>query len=245
VVWQNITPEELVEDISTEDIDYGFLLVPSMLKTDNAITSANLFDLTGPGGVPLTEEELLSYVDTDTYSPDNHVYQVMLAEGLVLGSGTRLLHFVRLDPEETNTLVTLTDDSTVLDYAVDLTSSQKIGLPPERSDIVLDWTDDSLLTKNAIGNEFKPTAITRVMVGHYPDLTLAEIEEQFLQIDTIAQDLWTAGISAGTRISLSELQTEDGKPFTGIDRQGTWLVALVCGSCALPTPWFIGVLESC
>ncbi len=245
IIWQNITEAELQRDMSSESIDLIHLLVPALVETGNAITSASLFDLKGPGGIELTREELLGYTDPESYPPESHVYSVLLAEGLALGFGNLLIHFVRFDPDETNTEITITDDSTRLDYQVDLRSVEKIGLPAGASDIVVNWSDDTLLTTNAIGKEFQPTGITGIMIGHYPDMTLEQIETGFLDIDRIAETLWTKTMDAGTRVTLSELVDEAGEPFTGIDDRGTWLLGLICGSCMSPAPWFLGVLEAC
>ena len=37
----------------------------------------------------------------------------------------------------------------------------------------------------------------------------------------------------------------DGKAFTGISTSGTWIVALRCGSCRNPAPWYLTVLKPC
>jgi hypothetical protein len=244
VLWENITEEKLREDMSTDNTDLGYLVGIVFKNTGNAITSANLFDLQAPASI-LPPETLLDFVNTDSYPPENHVYSVMLAKGETFGQGTLMIHFIRPDPNETNTVVKITNNSSVLDYMIDLVSLKKIGIPPGTANIMFDWTDNTVLTKNAIGNDFVPTRITTVMLAHYTDLTPRDLEGRFLEIDSIADEIWTAYLTAGTTISLSRLRNVNGEPFTGIDDQGTWGIALFCESCMSPAPWFFGILEAC
>ncbi|HEX7500572.1 MAG TPA: hypothetical protein VF524_09750, partial [Polyangia bacterium] len=83
-----------------------------------------------------------------------------------------------------------------------------------------------------------------VLLGHYTQ-TPAQLEKQFLDIQLIATDLYEAGISIGTRIDFSTLTTSSGKAFSGIDTTGTWLVALQCGACRNPAPWYLSILKPC
>ncbi len=246
IVWENISQEDLLERFSTENVDLAYLLGLVLVYTENTMTTVNLLDMYPPAG-ELTEEELFAYVDTELRPPESHVYVVMLAEGETFGEGTLMMHFIRPDPDETNTVVNITNDSTKLNPTVDLHSLEKIAIPPDTPNIRMAWTDDTVLSVNALGNEFLPNAITQIMIGHYPDMTVSDIEANFLDVDGIAEDMWTADLPAGTSISLSELVNEedDNAPFPGINDEGTWLVGLICGRCTSPAPWFLSVLEPC
>jgi len=244
VLFKGVKEDELVQLMSNDSDLIRYVYGAVYVDTQNAITSTNLLDLHPPVG-DLPDEVLLSYVDTDVYSPQEYSYAVMLAKGGVLSSGFLLIAFIRPDPNETNTRVKFTNDSTKLDYTVDLTSLQKIRLPAGVSNITIKWKDNTLITKTANGNDFSPTAITDVMIGHYPNATSSDLESQFLNIDGIAESIWSKFLDAGTGISLSDLQNEKGEPFPGIDPQGTWLFVLRCSSCTSPVPWFLTVLQPC
>ncbi len=86
------------------------------------------------------------------------------------------------------------------------------------------------------------TNITSAIVGHYTQ-TPAELESQFLDLRTIAQDLYTAQIQSGTSLDFTTLMDSAGNPFPGVDSTGTWLVALICGNCRNPAPWYLTILE--
>ena len=167
---------------------------------------------------------------------------VMVATGEVPGKGTRMLGFFKLDPDSTNTVVTLTNDSTTLDYTVDLASITRIPVPAGMAELSIDW---SQMTTNALGNEYLGTQITNAVVAHY-SMTLAELEEQFVFLEERSDGWWEADVLAGTSIALDTLEDADGNTFAGIDDEGVWLVALRCTTnCNNPAPWSITVLKPC
>jgi hypothetical protein len=189
---------------------------------------------------------LLEYVDTAFYSRDEYAYLFMVAEGTAIGKGTKMLVFFQPDPEETNTEVRLTNFSTSMDYSVDLTSLAPIAVPAGTPDILFDWLDeDSALGTNAMGAEWMPNWITDVTIAHYESLDLDDLEERFLDMERIADEMWTVFLSAGQSANLGMLTNEEGEPFPGIDNTGVWVISLVCRSCTHPAPWFLSVLRPC
>jgi hypothetical protein len=64
-------------------------------------------------------------------------------------------------------------------------------------------------------------------------------------METIADTLFKKDIEAGSVVRLGDLVDDSGALFSGISDDGTWIVALTCGSCANPAPWFLSVLEVC
>ena len=189
---------------------------------------------------------MLGYLDATVYSPDEYSYIFMVAEGTVFGKGTKMLAFFQPDPEEANTEIRLTDSSAALDYSVDLTSLSPIAIPPGTPDIVLDWTDeDSALGTNAMGAEWIANRITDVKIAHYRSLDIADLKDRFVDMELIADEMWTAFLSAGQRVNLATLTNEEGEAFAGIDDTGTWVISLICGRCTHPSPWFLSVLRPC
>jgi hypothetical protein len=83
------------------------------------------------------------------------------------------------------------------------------------------------------------------MLAYYPSLTTEELEEDFLHLEELAESLWRLEIPAGTSVELGELLDDSGNSFEGIDENGTWIFALMCGACSNPAPWFITVFEVC
>ena len=87
-----------------------------------------------------------------------------------------------------------------------------------------------------------PTQITGAIVGHY-DQTPDQLEAQFGDLQAIATHLYAANIVSGTVLDFTALADSTGNPFPGVDATGTWLVALICGICRNPAPWYLTILE--
>lgn len=252
MLW-SLTEEELQAKLNNDALEQRDLAVIATVYTQKALTSTSLFDFTSVGTV-LTPCQILPFVQApnpdpnahpecedgvgDGFDPATHTYTVMIASGEVLGQGTRMIQAFKLDPESTTTNVVVDSSSTQLQYSVDLSSLQPLQVPVGTADITIDWSD---ITVNALGNEFVPTNIDEVMVGHY-SLTPAELEDQFLDLELIADNLWRGEVPSDTNLALTCLKDEAGEPFTGIDGTGTWIIALVCGSCQNPAPWYLSTL---
>lgn len=247
MLWR-YTKEELVQHINDDDLDTGQLVSMGSVPTAQSTTSANFLELLSPSMGEVPDDQLLEYVNTSIYPPEEHTYFVMVAEGGVYGHGTKMISFFDPSPTETNTEVRLVNDSTILHYTANLTSLKRIAVPTGEPNIVLDWRDNMFLQKNAMGRDFYPTKITDVLVAHYIDKTPADLQSEFLNLELIADEQWSLFLSSGQMVNLNTLNTEadySGTSFPGIDDVGTWIVALKCGSCANPAPWFLSILHPC
>jgi hypothetical protein len=101
-----------------------------------------------------------------------------------------------------------------------------------------------MMKKNALGSTFITTNIAHAIVGHYTQ-TAAQLETQFLDLETIAQTLYAIDIPYGTVLDFSMLTDKNGNAFKGVDSTGTWLVALICTTCRNPAPWYLTILQPC
>jgi hypothetical protein len=239
LLWK-LTEADLATKLNADDLAQSDLEALVTLYTENLSTDGGLFDFTS-FGAEVEQDDLLGYLDIDAFDPATHTYTVMAVTGTTAGEGTRMIQSFRLSADSTNTHVALENDSTGLDFSVDLESLEPVVLPRDEAGVTVDWTD---MTVNALGGAFIPTSITEVLVAHYSE-TPAELEAQFLDLDLIAQDLWRTDVPSGTSLDLSLLSNAAGSNFSGINDEGTWIVALICGSCANPAPWYISRLETC
>jgi hypothetical protein len=241
VVMWSLTLHELERMLNSDALpSRAPTTVPLTLFTDNRVTSGNLLSFT-LAGTAVLREEVMPFFDAAEYPPEQHTYTVMVASGRILSQGTRMIQSFRLDPASTNTTVALTNASTTLEYTVDIQGLTPTRIPEATAAIQFDW---SALTVNALGERFTSYDIDRIMLGRYAE-TVAELEASFLDLDLIAEDLYQAGVPSGTAIDLSALTTESGQSFTGIDANSTWVLALICGSCRSPAPWYLTILEPC
>jgi hypothetical protein len=207
-------------------------------------TSGSLYEDFTAGGEMVTAGKAAPYFDASMWTPANSTFAVVAQTGLNLGTHIHMLQSFELDDSSTNTMVTMTNTSTTLTYSANLHSLHPTGVPAGTAALTLDW---SQIQTNALGNSFgnspgyPTTAITSAVVGHYSQ-SLSELETQFLSLDTIAQDYYTATIRYGNTLDFTTLTDSAGNPFTGVTSDGTWLVGLQCGNCQNPAPWYLTVL---
>jgi hypothetical protein len=236
LLWRLSRPE-LEAKINDDDLSQSDLVALGMIYTSDAVTQGAYYDFTS-FGMPLETSILDGYMNPSDYPPDQYTYTLMVATGTTAGQGTRMIQAFRPDPTAVDTHVEITPDSTRLEYTADLSSLAPTELPSGTSDITFDW---SQMTVNALGHEFIPTNITRIVVANFAQ-TPAELEGQFLDLETIHQGMWRGDVTAGASARLDELVDDSGAPFQGFDDNGTWVIALFCGACANPAPWYLTVV---
>jgi hypothetical protein len=240
LMW-SLTLEELQTKLNADDLAQRELTtVPATLFTEKMATSGDMLDFTLAGN-PVLPDEIMPFFSATEYPPAEHTYTVMVASGVTLGKGTRMIQSFKLDPASTNTNVVITSTSTTLDYEVDLLSLTPTQVPAATPALTIDWSG---MTVNAHGHEFRPTDITSVLIGRYTQ-TPTELQGQFLDLDMLAADLYRAEVPSGTSIDLSTAMTESGQAFPGVDGTSTWVLSLVCGDCNNPAPWYLTFLETC
>jgi hypothetical protein len=239
LLW-SLSQSQLEEKLNDDALAQSDLVAIAMLYTNKTKTSGGLFDFTSFGQA-IEQNALLTYLDATQYDPATHSYTVMAVSGTTAGKGTRMMRGIKPDPSVTNTKVTIDAQSTKLKYTADLQSLRPTRIPAATARVAIDWTD---MKVNAMGNEFLPAQIDEVRVGRY-DESVTDLEARFLDLDLLAEDMFKATFTSGTSLPLSSLMNSAGQTFTGIDDESTWVVALVCGRCANPAPWYLAVLKTC
>jgi hypothetical protein len=217
------------------------IVVPASYATDGKATSQKLFNFSLSGN-PIEPDVMMQYFDDSFYPPDMNCYTVMASGSEEVGKDIRMIQSFQLDPSSSNTTVKMTKDSTKLEFTVDLTKLTSTGVPAGESSVTLDW---SKMKKNALNGTFVEGQITRAIIGHYKETPAELSTDKFLDLELIATELYTADIPEGSSIDFSKMKDKDGKAFSGITDDGTWLVALQCGLCHNPAPWYLTVLKPC
>jgi hypothetical protein len=240
LMW-SLDAQELERKLNADELAQRDLVAMGMIYTadHDRATSGSLFDMTS-FGMPLDPEVLLGYLSVEDYDPTAYTYTLMAVTGTTAGEGTRMIQGFQLVPSSTNTTVALNSESTGLDYTVDIVGATPLVVPLGDPALTIDWTD---MTVTALGTEFIPNSVTRLLVAHFP-LPVQALEEDFLDLELRADEMYRAEVVAGTAFDLSMATSETGSPFPGVAADGgTWVVALFCGSCANPAPWYLSVLE--
>ncbi len=242
MVWR-LPGSQLATKLNRDDWTISDLVAIAVTQPDNKTTSARYFDLLTAGASPVPRADLLDFADPEVYPPAQYSRSVMLSSGTILGMNPKVLALFEPAAGETNTTVRITAASTDLDFDADLRSLRRVPVPAGSARITVDWTAG--VQRNALGKTFLPTYITEVLVAHYPDHTPAQLEEGFLNLELLARGLWRATVPSGTSVRLDRLRDDTGQAFAGVSRQGTWVLALICGLCSNPAPWFLTVFEAC
>jgi hypothetical protein len=245
----NLNINDLQRKLNADELVSNDMTVrpPISLETDGNTTSANLLKFTlngspiGVDGGLVTVDQVMMYFDPSRYDPSNHTFTLMAAQGKVLGQGTKAIQAFQLDSSSSNTKVALTKDSISLDYTADLHSLTPMGIPTGNANITLDW---GKMTKTSMEQDFIVTDITKAILANYSE-TPAELEDNFLDIEIIAKKLYEGEIESGTKVDFSNLKDKSGNKFSGIDGNGTWLLALQCGGCRNPSPLYLTLLKPC
>ena len=252
ILW-NLTKEQFEQKLNDDLVNMSDMAAGASIFTGGTMTQGDtsIFEIITGG--PIKHEDLMSYFDATKFDPATHFYTVMVASGTTPGKGTRMLTGFTLDPNSTNTAITVDSTSTALDYQVDLESLQPIGIPPASTNIVFDWKGlDGGMT--AMNQPFDAYAITKARIASYSQ-SPADLEAKFLDLKTIHSGMWEATVETGTSVAMSAFKSTssvdpatgeaNGPAFTGLEAGKTWILALECGRCSNPAPWYMTILKTC
>jgi hypothetical protein len=203
-------------------------------KTDHESTCAKLSSMTLLGTEVDVEEEYVA--------SDDRTYLLLLTEGTTPGVGARSMIFLHPTENSTNTMVEAQPGCGFLEFSADLSTAEPVRISAD-GPWVIDWRD---VTRDSLGNEIVFENIDGVLVGFFEGLTIADLEEQILDLELIATSLWEVELESGRKADLADARGRDGSgSFPGFDREeeGTWLLGLMCSVCQNPSPVVLAVLE--
>lgn len=229
IVFRGLSEEEIADGLAHDTLQQSAVSGYINKEVDGE-TSVALTDLTFFG----TDPEIL-----DQYYEGLGTWLLLLTTGTELAVGTRMLHFLRPTSGEANDQVELQDDCDIVDLDVDLQSVAPVAVSASEAAPVFDWSG---LTRTGQGGELDRGDIDSVMVGYYADTTLAELETDFLDLELVADGLWTAPVSGISSVDLSTAEGTGGL-FPGFSAEGIWVFALRCSTCASPAPLFLTLLD--
>ena|SRR5579863_8412274 len=245
-LWQ-LTPSDIEQALKIDDLNNMLPKMAGIMTTypDGTYTHMDLLGFNELGN-PLPTNELWARFDTATpmyqYPQDQYTFLAMAQTGTDIGKKPRAVALFNIDPSSTTQQLNLTNDSTKLTYSVDLEHARPVLVPAGVPRLTIDW---SQMMTNCLGNPYDGSQITSAAVAHFANKTLPELQQQFLNLENIADDWWTGLPPAGRTVDLSTLTDANGATFPGIDDSGVWMAALFCGNCNNPAPWSITILESC
>jgi hypothetical protein len=182
-------------------------------------------------------------LEQDYVAEEQYTYLFVFANGTTPGVGSRAMQFVKPTATSANTRVDAPLGCGLLSFTANLSSTAAVNVPAAPP-WVFDW---SQVTRDGQNNPIDFPRIDSALLGFYPGMTVAEIEEQIFDIEQLASPLFDIEFTSGrmTADLSSARERGSGAPFTGFerDREGLWLFALRCSECQNPQPVVLSVLE--
>lgn len=227
LIFPYLTEEEVEDGLSTDTLDQADLGGYLSQQPGDA-TSVSLSGYTFFG----TDADIVN-----RYDAGSGTWLVLLTTGTEVAIGTRMLAFITPTDAGGLTETSVSDGCSILDFDADLASLTPV---PMLSDgpWELDW---SALTQNGQDGEFVPTRADGVMIARFAE-SVAELEDNFLDLEELAEDVWTYELTSGTTADLGAL-TGPSDPFPGFLDDGVWVLALTCSTCPNPAPLFLTIVE--
>jgi hypothetical protein len=192
-------------------------------------TTLSALNVGGRGGVePSTEYVVAS----------DKTYMLFFSSGQIIGTGGRSMVFLRPSTTSEETSVAAPSGCGMLDFKARLTGLKKLDVPAA-GPWVLDW---SQITHDGLGNQVFFQNIDSLMFAYYAGKTPTDLESMFLDLEIIPDLYYDMEIPVGDKhADLANGKAKDGTAFPGFNRtDGTWLVALRCSACKIPTPVALG-----
>lgn len=227
MIFPYLSEEEVeagLADDSLEQVDLGGYV---SWENEDGATQVSIDQLTFFG----TDPELDRFYTEE----EGATWLVLLTSGTQVGVGARALAFLEPTNGEETATVELQDACGILDFEADLVSAGEVPVLAD-GPWYLDW---SAVGTDGRGNAINPSDVDGFMLAFYAGLSASDVQERFLDLELIADQMWEVDLAGEDALDLSTL---DG--FEGFDdTDGTWLVALRCSLCPNPAPLFLAVLD--
>lgn len=239
-------------DILSQDVSPGSDIGELSLIRFGDLSESEVID--GINNETLRQSDLTGFVsyvpepgDTDALLSEFSISgtSVNLKKDILADGGTYLVSVADVDgayltftffepaPGAAPETIRIEDDSAVLEYDLDIDAGILIA-PGRGQRYVLTW---SQLTQTGANNPIVLSNIDTLMLARYT-LELSEIEANFLQLESLADEIY---IEDATGLGSLDLSTIDG--FTDFGGDGQWLIALRCNTCVNPSPPFLGLIS--
>ena len=230
----HLTSTEVAAKLTAGQLPQSAVDGYSDFHTDHEATCTKLSSLSLFGTKFELSEE---YVESS-----ERVYLLILSKGTTPGVGARTMTFLKPSEASTNTKVDVPPGCGMLDFAADLRTAQPVAVPA-KSPWTVDWQD---VTIDGQGNAIAYESIDRLLVGFFEGKTVADLEAQIFDIESVATSLWELPLKGGRKADLAlTRERTSGESFTGFDRtDGVWLLGLTCSTCQNPQPVVLSVLDT-
>jgi len=249
----------LVEDLQcheldpVEDIDTAALMIFPLLSEEEvevglALDTLRQVDLGAylefqPGSSTTATLSDFTFFGTEAdiwqdFDEGSGTWLVTLNTGVQVGAGSRMFVFLEPSPVSEDTHVEIAEGCGVLDSEADLEALRPAPVL-EEGPWEVDW---SAVTTNGSGVPFQANRVDEVSLARF-DEEVSVLEQDFLDLEFLAAEHYRLEHPGGYSADLADLVDEQGRSFGGFGADGTWLLALRCGTCSNPAPLFLTALK--
>jgi len=182
-------------------------------------------------------------IDSEYFASAEYSYLLVFSAGESAG-GAGTISMTFLEPGAGATSVPAPDGCGQLNYTVDLEALTPVAVP-----LAGPWNVDwSGLTRTGDGQEVQFNTIDRVMVAYYEGRDLPNLEMNIFDLEQLeGAKYWEMPHNGQVRHADLSLAMErgTGAAFPGFQTAatGTWMLALMCDTCASPAPLMLTVLN--
>jgi hypothetical protein len=148
---------------------------------------------------------------------------------------------------DTNTSVVLEDGTSTLVGDADLSTAKVLTTSPGLDSYTLDWLGATLDVNGEPYDSFKGD---RLIIGKIAVDNVAAVEDIFLQVDAVADELYYLQQIDGEEVIYAQTDADlmlatdlAGNAFSGFTTDGIWLVGIECLLCTSPAPLLMSVVE--
>ena len=266
VCWDSLTKDLLCHDIGTgNDVDnVSFLQIPNMDETEVAAALAvgqldpNLVKIYRDHHVDHSVTPKCANLSTfmlgtvlnpavDFVEPaagQKLTYMLLWESGTTPGVGSKAMAF--LEPKASSTVMNVDAPDACTSMVLDFHATLGPAITIPKDDKTKWHVDWSQITHDSFGNPINFGKIDSVQVGFYQNMTPADLEANFKDIELIATKFYEMPVVKGARDADLAMAVEKGTttPFPGFtETDGTWALAVRCSSCQIPAPVVLSVLQ--
>lgn len=249
VDWSELSVDQLGKEIATSEVDQ------LMIVRFEDLSQAEVLDLAAKDC--LKQKDVTGVVEV---FPEDSDTQAMLSDFQLIGynvdpaeqfqedmgtflmsvytsemAGVRMSSFLAPSTASENGFVGVGNETSQIAFQVDLDAGNRLPLDTT----ALDWAELEVPTDCGT---FPINKFDGLMIGRYDDKGLEALEGDFLKVDELADELWTADIEGRSSLELSEAFNAAGEAFPGFDTDSIWLVALRCFTCNNPAPPYLALV---
>ncbi len=227
LLFPRLGTEEVLFGLSNEALRQSDLSGYVEYTPEPGERSARLTDFSIQGTYVDPEEHLL---------PDNGSYLVTLSSEPNI---THSMIFFHPTVSAVNSEVVLSSQSAEVSYEINLFEMDRIVMPSAER-WLLDWSG---LTESGTDRPLNLNQLDRVqLLG--TSSSLAEVEQQFLRMESLAEQIYEANVLGQQVIPFSTLLNSEGASPDSLSEELLWILALRCSTCVNPAPLFVGVIAA-